>query len=370
MRHYLLFVIIMLSLNSCKEARKESTFKANTNKAPFTAVEVAFMHQDSTSIRAIEVTDNAVMYAGSDGHYGIYKKNNDQSKSTDAVIAASFKEANKGRIEFLGKQPSFRSIASTTTAFFILSIENPALLYKYDLYTDQVSLVYTEDHPNVFYDSMTFWNDQEGIAMGDPIGGCISLIITHDGGASWVKVPCERLPQVKDGEAAFASSDTNVVVKGNDTWLVSGGGASRVYHSIDKGRSWTVTTTPLLQGKETQGAYTMDFYDENRGIIYGGDYTVPAENTANIAVTEDGGATWKLIASGANDGYKSCVQYVPGSNGSEIVAAGFTGISYSADAGATWSKLSDAPLLTFRFANDSVAYGGGRNALTKITFKR
>lgn len=369
MRCYPFLVITILAFTSCNETVKKGPASLIV-KAPFKEVEIRFLHQDSTSIRAIEVTDAGVMYAGSDGHYGMYKSNSSDPKTSDASTLPSFKEANKGKVDFLGKQPSFRSIASTSNAFFILSIENPALLYKYELKTDQMSLVYTEEDENVFYDAMTFWNDQEGIAMGDPTMTCLSVLITRDGGESWTKVPCDRLPVIIEGEAAFAASDTNVVVRGDHTWLVSGGKASRVYHSPDKGRTWSVVNTPLLQGKETQGAYTMDFYDQKRGIIYGGDYTQPEANQANIAVTVDGGKSWQLVASGSNTGYKSCVQYVPGSKGEEIVAGGFNGIAYSGNAGKTWASISDAPVLSFRFANDSTAYAGGRNALTKLTFKR
>jgi hypothetical protein len=33
----------------------------------------------------------------------------------------------------------------------------------------KVKLVYQENHEKVFFDSMQFWNNKEGIAMGDPI---------------------------------------------------------------------------------------------------------------------------------------------------------------------------------------------------------
>ena len=89
----------------------------------------------------------------------------------------------------------------------------------------------------------------------------------------------------------------------------------------------------------------------------------------NIAITKDGGNTWKTIGSGTNDGYKSCVQYVPNSGGKELVALGFSGISYSKDGGAHWKQLSDASFLSFRFLNDSVAYAGGRNHFAKLTFR-
>jgi hypothetical protein len=86
-------------------------------------------------------------------------------------------------------------------------------------------------------------NDKEGIAIGDPIENCFCVIITRDGGNSWTKITCENLPNMDDGEAAFAASNTNIIIKGNNTWLVSGGKKTRVFYSSDKGLTWKVYET-------------------------------------------------------------------------------------------------------------------------------
>ncbi|WP_411377700.1 hypothetical protein [Flavobacterium psychrophilum] len=62
----------------------------------------------------------------------------------------------------------FRSIAQTSKYIFILSVANPALLYRISKNDYKVTLVYQENHEKVFYDSMQFFNDNEGIAIGDP----------------------------------------------------------------------------------------------------------------------------------------------------------------------------------------------------------
>lgn len=76
-----------------------------------------------------------------------------------------------------------------------------------------------------------------------------------------------------------------------------------------------------------------------------------------------------MTGDGSNEGYKSCVQYVPNSNGKEIVAMGFTGISYSRDSGHTWHKLSDESFLSFRFITESIAIASGNNKLSLVYFK-
>jgi hypothetical protein len=40
--------------------------------------------------------------------------------------------------------------------------------------------------------------------------------------------PADKLPRTANGEAAFAASNTNIVIKGNNTWIVSGGMKARV----------------------------------------------------------------------------------------------------------------------------------------------
>ncbi|MFO7720770.1 MAG: hypothetical protein R6W85_10075, partial [Gillisia sp.] len=265
-------------------------------------------------------------------------------------------------------RPEFRAVASTSSDFFMMSIGNPALLFKTGD-TGSMELVYKEEHENVFYDAMTFWNDKEGIAMGDATNGCLSIILTRDGGKNWNKIPCDLLPAVIEGEAAFAASNSNIAVQGNHTWILSGGMKSRVFYSPDKGITWEVFETPLVQGTSTSGGYSIDFYDEANGIIIGGDYTAPELNKANKAITTDGGKTWQLVADGKDPGYKSSVRYVPGGKANEIVSVGFTGISYSNNKGATWQQLSAESFFTIRFLNDSTAYAAGKNRIAILEFK-
>jgi photosystem II stability/assembly factor-like uncharacterized protein len=232
-------------------------------------------------------------------------------------------------------------------------------------------LVYEEKHEKVFYDSMQFWNAQEGIAIGDPTADCFSIIITRDGGQTWQKLSCEVLPKLADGEAAFAASNTNVVLKGSHAWVVSGGKKARVFHSPDKGKSWEVFETPIVQGEAMTGIFTADFYNEQIGFIAGGNYEKPMQNFQNKAITTDGGKTWKLVAENQGFGYASCVQFVPNSEGKALVAVGAQGLFYSSDAGATWQQfLTDPSLYTIRFLDSDTAYAAGKNKIIAIEFKQ
>jgi photosystem II stability/assembly factor-like uncharacterized protein len=57
------------------------------------------------------------------------------------------------------------------------------------------------------------------------------LIKTTDGGNSWKKISCANLPKIIEGEAAFATSNTNLIVKEKSIFMVSGGKKSRVFVS-------------------------------------------------------------------------------------------------------------------------------------------
>ncbi|WP_299185246.1 oxidoreductase [uncultured Aquimarina sp.] len=349
---FLLSLIALILLFSCSS---EKPIVVNHN---FSAVEVSPFYNDSVSIRAVHIGDNQLMFAGSNGIYGTFDIDNEFNVKNKKISV----------LDFEGKKIQFRAIAQTKTDFFVLSIESPALLYKVNKQSREPKLVYKEDHDKVFYDSMVFWDNTDGIAMGDPTDGCLSVIRTKDGGETWSKVSCDVLPKTTEGEAAFAASNGNIKIIDDDVWMVSGGIKSRTFYSSDKGNTWSVSETPIIQGTETKGAYSLDFYDKNIGIIFGGDYTKPKTNQKNKAVTTDGGKTWNLIADGVGAGYKSCVRYVPNSGGKEIVGVGFTGISISNDSGNTWKDISTESFYTIRFINDSIAIAAGKNRMAKLIF--
>ncbi|MGB5227651.1 MAG: oxidoreductase [Eudoraea sp.] len=342
MRYSILFFTLFL-IHSCQKP---------VNRPVFSEVIVEVLYEDSLSIRAIELMGGSLGFAANKGVFGTIDLQTKTVRTNSQKYDSIF--------------PEFRAITHTSTDFFMLSVANPALLYKTgDM--GKMELVYVEDGENVFYDAMAFWNDKEGIAIGDTVGGCLSIIITRDGGYSWAKLPCDQLPKGLEGEGAFAASNTNIALQGNKAWI--GTTKGRVLFTDNAGKSWSVVQTPILSDKPTQGIYSMDFYDSSLGIVIGGDYTDPDKSFANKAISRDGGKSWELLANNQEPGYKSCIRFVPNSEGKEIVAIGFTGISYSNDMGINWKALSNEGFYTIRFQNDSVAYAAGRNRIAKLTFK-
>ncbi len=344
------FAVLLLS--ACSTSPEES---AQIVHSPDQWVDVSFQSFPvNTSIRALAVRDNDhVYYAGANGAFGY---------SVDGGTTW-----NHDSIEVAGTYPEFRAIAVTEEAIHLLSVASPAYLLRSTDLGENWEIVYTEDGETVFYDAMQFWDNQEGIAMGDPTDGCISVIRTKDGGRSWEKISCEELPEVKDGEAAFAASNTNIALQGDHVWIGTGGGSARIYHSMDRGSSWEVFETPITQGGTMTGIFSVDFYNESTGVVFGGDWDVKSNASANAAVTKDGGRTWQLISEGRGPGYRSCIQYVPGSDGEGLVAAGIPGVAYSPDHGEHWQLLSDEDYYTLRFVPDgSAAWLAGNGKIAKM----
>lgn len=351
-----IIVVIVLFINSLCFVGAQNKNKNKTKQTNFSSIQIDTLFKDKISIRAIVIDKEKIWYAGDKNRFGFYDlKSNEKFENT--IIEDTLK------IEF-------RSIAKTSKYIYTLSVANPGLLYQITKDGKKTKLVYQEKNKKVFYDSMQFWNDKEGIAVGDPITDCLSIIKTQDGGNTWNKLQDSKLPKVFEGEAHFAASNTNIIVKGNDTWIVSGGKKSRVFYSPDKGNSWSIYETPIIQGKQMTGIFTADFYDAKNGFVSGGNYEALNQNSENKAVTDDGGKTWKLIADNEAFGYASCIQYVPDSKGKGIVVVGASGLYYSSDGGVNWIQFSkDSSLYTIRFIDNKTAIAAGRNKMIRIRFK-
>lgn len=338
------FLLATTILLFSSEVQAQSNFKSVT---------IDTLLSEKISIRAIEIRDQFLFYAGNRSRFG----------------SINLKTHEKKEIQITPDTLEFRSIAVTDSHIFIANVGSPAQIFRTDKNLQNLKTVYNEIHPKAFYDSMQFYDDQNGIAIGDPTNDCMSIVTTNDHGASWQKTDCEDLPKTFVGEAAFAASNTNVIIKNNKTWIVSGGQKARVFYSENQGKLWNVYETPIAQGSVMSGIFSADFYNEKIGFIAGGNYEKQTQNSDNKAITKDGGKTWKLVGQNNGPGYISCVQFVPNKNGKELVTVGALGLFYSADFGETWSQLyKSEALFTIRFIDENNAIAAGNNIILKLHF--
>lgn len=263
---------------------------------------------------------------------------------------------------------------------YVLSIGNgPASrIYKTTDAGATWTLQFKNDDPKAFYDAMSFWDRNHGIVIGDSIDGNFCIMTTENGGRTWVRVPASALPPALENEGAFAASGTNIALFGKShAWIGMGAGAkARVLRTVDRGRTWRIAETPLVAGASA-GIFSIAFRDAKHGVVVGGDYRKENEAVDNLAVTDDGGVTWKLVK--GLTGFRSVVAYVPGGQfGTKagaltgtLVAVGPSATDYSTDDGRTWTTLAGAGFDTLSFApGQPVAFAAGaRGNIGKLTFK-
>lgn len=189
-----------------------------------------------------------------------------------------------------------------------------------------------------FYDCMAMWpGDQDGLAMSDPVNGKFRIIATHDGGASWKKLSPKGMPAAKKGEFAFAASGTCLVTAGHhDAYLASGGTASRIFVTRDRGKHWTVKKS-TIPASAAGGVFSMAFRS-GHGIAVGGDFESEDNGKKMVAVSR-GGRSWHNA--GDLSGYRSGVDW---RTATMAVAVGPNGSDVSRDGGKTWESFSQVAL--------------------------
>ena len=235
------------------------------------------------------------------------------------------------------EQLDFRDVdAFSGSTAYVLSIGNGELsrIYKTTDGGKTWALQLANKDPKIFLDAMAFWSEERGIAFSDSVDNQFVIFSTANGGRTWERIPADRLPPALPNEGAYAASGTNVATFGADqVWI--GTTASRVLHSADRGKTWTISQTPLPTSAAA-GIFSIAFRSATHGIVVGGNYERDAEAIDNAAVTTDGGRTW--ILSKGLSGFRSAVAYLPGSKAT-WVAAGPRGVDATADDGATWKAI-------------------------------
>ncbi len=315
---------------------------------------------DKISIRAIQLWDGKVWYAGTDSKFGYVDINNASDKKELALLK--------------DKKLQFRTLAQNKNYFYAINIESPAYFFQIDKNTLKDELVFYDNTSTAFYDALKFVDDSFAIAFSDPSQSQrLNISQTRNGGEGWVNCGnCKNFPFLEKGEAAFAASNTNIANVGDFIWIATGGSKSRIYKTRKKDCEWNwkVFETPFTQGTSSQGIYSIDFYDKNFGIAVGGDYTKQADNINNIATTNDGGKTWQIQASGQNAGYMTCVKFRPKTKGKELVAVGDQHISFSSDYGKTWMKISDEKkLYACEWFDKNTLILAGKDRIIKLSFQ-
>jgi photosystem II stability/assembly factor-like uncharacterized protein len=222
----------------------------------------------------------------------------------------------------------------------------------------------------IFLDAVSFWDARHGIAMSDPVDGRLFILTTEDGGTTWSPVSTAEAPPVLPGEAAFAASGTCLATQGtSNVWIGTGGSArARVFHSADRGKTWSVAETPVPAGASSAGIFSVAFVDAQHGIVVGGQYDKPDQRSNNVALSDDGGQSWRLAKGALPRGYMSGVAYLPGTAGRSLVAVGLAGTAQSTDGGESWTMVDTVAYNSVTFASPTDGWAAGpRGRIAKWT---
>jgi photosystem II stability/assembly factor-like uncharacterized protein len=236
----------------------------------------------------------------------------------------------------------FRSIhAIDADQVLIANAGSPAVILRTANGGKTWNPVYMNADSSAFIDGLAFWDTQHGIMVEDPIQGHFLIFITGDGGQSWQAL--NHLPAAFAGEACFAASGTCIQTgAGGNVWIGTGGTHARLLHSSDFGNTWEVFEVPIIQGKASQGIFSVCFSDSKNGMISGGDYAVDSIRTRVFFITRNGGKTWQQPRIGPN-GFRSCISQA---GPQTFICTGTCGTDISSDKGKNWITLDDSRLNT------------------------
>jgi photosystem II stability/assembly factor-like uncharacterized protein len=211
--------------------------------------------------------------------------------------------------------------------------------------------------PKGFLDAIAFTDARHGTVFGDPVDGKFVVLSTTDG---FKTVSVAGFPASKKGEGAFAASNSVLVIRGTDAWVATGGpGGSRV------GRvSSAMAQVPVRHDSDGAGIFSLAFADAQHAIAVGGDYAKPKEDAHNIAITDDGGATWSEPSGVHPHGYRSAVAWLP--HQKVWITTGTTGSEISRDGGRNWTPFDDGAFNAIGVSVDAAWAVGPKGRLAKL----
>lgn len=283
------------------------------------------------SFRGLSVARDGTVWVGGTHGTVIHSTDGGVTWSTDSVPGA-------GAFDFRGV-----AAIDTAIAYVVVSSTATARIYKTTDHGRSWQLQFRTERPGVFLDGIGCWSERRCLAAGDPIAGRYVIMTTDDGGSHWTMADTARAPTARVGEAAFAASNSTVIV-GSDgrAWIATGGGpTARVWRSSDYGTTWRVADTPIAAASATSGIFSLAFCDDRHGIAVGGNYSQPDSTGAHVAVSTDGGENWSPGDRERVTPYLSgaaCAQ--PEATGTTFVAVGPKGILVGASDGVHWTRAS------------------------------
>lgn len=305
-----------------------------------------------TSIRGLSVPNDSTVWAS--GSKGYVAKSVDGGQRFRWLLVSGYEERDFRDIE---------AIDSSTA--IIMAVDEPAIILKTTDGGKSWSKVFEDSTKGMFLDAMDF-NGNEGVVVGDPIDGKVFLAQTNDLGNTWTILKEDiECSQLKEGEAFFASSGSNIlkystVQNLNKKIFVSGGKISRLF--VDE----TCYSLSLQQGHSSTGANALDLSPSHRmGIVVGGDF-------ARDKISDSTAVLFSLkkrinfsIPKIQLHGYRSSLAYI---SNKKIIACGTSGVDLSTNGGKTWKLIDEGSFHVVKKSKtgQSVFFAGTKGRIGKL----
>jgi photosystem II stability/assembly factor-like uncharacterized protein len=219
--------------------------------------------------------------------------------------------------------------------------------------------------PISFVNNVHFFNENEGVVLGDTKDGYFEDYYTSDGGVTWTRVPQANY----SGPGLPSQSDeggwTGVVDAFGST-VIFGTNYGKLYISQDKGHTYYASNTGISHsdpGTNT-GVNEIAFKDATHGIV--GHSTDSGDFT--LYETSDGGVTWAPVTH-TGYAYDYDIAYVPGTTNMYVstgatYTTGVYGASYTLDGGHTWTDYPEVTgsnatqLMATDFVDNKIGWAG------------
>jgi photosystem II stability/assembly factor-like uncharacterized protein len=227
----------------------------------------------------------------------------------------------------------------------------PAQFYRTRDGGSGFDLIHEAPSPDAFFDTVRFWDEQQGLAFSDPVDAEFHILLTVDGGENWSAA--SDLPVPLEGEAGFAASNTMIAVAdGGRAWVGTGGAeTARILYTPDYGASWEVHGTPMTSDPSGAGIFSVAHQD-GQLVIVGGSYTDEDNTDGAAAWSKNGGSEW-FTPEATTSGYRSAVAALPGHAG-HFLAVGPNGADLTRDGGRTWERISETGYHAVAFPDGGV----------------
>ncbi len=197
---------------------------------------------------------------------------------------------------------------------------------------------YATSFANITY----FWDAQNGVAMGDPVGSPLKyeINLTTDFGSTWTQVSPANIP----GLANNLEYGITNLFDAADGRIWFGTTYGDIYRSIDGGNTWTKSASGfpayMPAGGGRQDISNIAFTDSLHGLI-----TQVNATTVLLRGTSDGGLTWSAVNPVSGTVYSGDITAVPGTMNTFVTAGsngtfGF-GTSFTLDGGVNWLDIDN-----------------------------